>query len=126
MAGQNAMTDTNTTTKRDALLAAVSRQLTDLARSVAGDVSQHRDDASGRPGGGFIAYSLNDTGGEPLKDIATADAGVEMEDLKATLGFTVLKERCDALMLHLRLDLHFYASGPRETRIYRVVIDGWP
>lgn len=120
------MTDTDTTTKREALLAAVSRQLTDFARSVTEDVSQHRDDASGRPGGGFIAYSLKDVGGEPLKDIATTDAGVDLDDLKATRGFTILKERCDALMLHLRLDLHFYASGPRETRIYRVVIDGWP
>jgi hypothetical protein len=107
-------------------LANVSRQLGRISQAVAEDVADNRDNASGKPGGGFVAYTLKDLNGEPLKHCDLDTPEITLGAVQATTGFATLRERCERLQLKVRVDHHFYADTPRPTRIFRVIIDGWP
>ena len=106
-------------------LAWISRQLQDLVNDVVLDVSQNRDGASGTEGGGFIAYSLQATNREPLRDVTIAELEITVDNIVKTTGYVALAARCESLKLNLRLDRHFYSDHPQPSSIYRVIIDGW-
>jgi hypothetical protein len=106
-------------------LHAVSDQLLELVNRVEDDVARYADSRVGPAGGGFVIYYLTDENGEPLKDVTAADLGTSLADIVETRGFQQLQEHCEMRNLKVRIDEHFYASDPRPTKIYRVIIDGW-
>lgn len=103
----------------------VSNQLLELVSRVEDDVARYADSRVGPTGGGFVIYYLTDENGEPLKDITVMDLGASLADIVETRGFQQLQEYCEMRDLKVRIDEHFYASDPRPTKIYRVIIDGW-
>ena len=103
----------------------ISNQLLDLVSRVEDDVARYADSAVGPTGGGFVIYYLTDENGEPLKDVTAADLGTSLADIVETKGFQQLQKHCESRDLKVRIDEHFYASDPRPTKIYRVIIDGW-
>ncbi|MBT5266635.1 MAG: hypothetical protein HOL85_17500 [Rhodospirillaceae bacterium] len=110
---------------RQAMLSHISHQLVDLVAKIEGDVTANRDDASGVPGGGFIAYSLMDRNGEPLRDFVISAHDLDTEALEGCEGYRQFESRCRQLGFKMRLDQHFYAAKPTQTKILRVVVDGW-
>lgn len=57
----------------------ISGQLDALKSQVVSDVQSNRDDMSGVPGGGFVAYSLKSTNGEPLRDTTIEALGITID-----------------------------------------------
>ncbi|MDA1308373.1 MAG: hypothetical protein O2985_02080 [Proteobacteria bacterium] len=114
-----------TETGRLETLTWISRQLQDLKMNVVDDVSQNRDDASGTPGGGFVAYSLKAVNGEPLRDTSITDLAITVENIKETDGYIALAIRCEELEWNVRIDPQFYSDAPNPSSIFRVIVDGW-
>ncbi|WPZ33621.1 hypothetical protein T8K17_20590 [Thalassobaculum sp. OXR-137] len=106
-------------------LETISTQLLDLVARVEDDVARYADAKVGPAGGGFVIYYLTDENGEPLKDVTAADLGTSLSDIVATKGFQQLQDHCEMRDLKVRIDEHFYATDPRPTKIYRVIVDGW-
>lgn len=103
----------------------ISNQLHALESQVASDVQSNRDDASGVPGGGFVAYSLKSTNGEPLRDTMIDALDITVGNIRETSGFMGLSARCEALEWRVRIDRQFYSEHPSPSSIFRVIIDGW-
>ena len=103
----------------------ISTQLADLVSRVEEDVARYADSKVGPTGGGFVIYYLTDENGEPLKDVTASDLGTSLSDIIATKGFRQLRDHCEMRDLKVRIDEHFYATDPRPTKIYRVIVDGW-
>ena len=106
-------------------LSTISNQLLELTSRVEDDVARYADSNVGPTGGGFVIYYLTDENGEPLKDVTAADQGTRLSDIVETRGFQQLQEHCELRDLKVRIDEHFYATDPRPTKIYRVIVDGW-
>ena len=103
----------------------ISTQLLELVSRVEDDVARYADCKVGPAGGGFVIYYLTDENGEPLKDVTASDLGASLSDIVATKGFQQLRDHCEMRDLKVRIDEHFYATDPRPTKIYRVIVDGW-
>lgn len=103
----------------------ISGQLGELLAHLEADVSSNKDDASGIPGGGFVAYSLKATNGEPLLDVAMEALDISMGNLRETAGYVSLAARCEELEWRVRIDKQFYSEHPTPCSIIRVVVDGW-
>lgn len=106
-------------------ISTISDQLLSMVSRVEADVARYADSAVGPLGGGFVIYYLTDENGEPLKDVTAMDLGASLKDITETRGFQQLREHCEAQGLKVRIDEHFYATDPRPTKIYRVIVDGW-
>jgi hypothetical protein len=89
------------------------------------DVTDNKDDASGTPGGGFVAYSLKATNGEPLRDLALEDLEITVGNIRETKGYIDLAARCEEMEWRVRIDRQFYSDTPKPSSIFRVIVDGW-
>jgi hypothetical protein len=103
----------------------ISGQLHALTAHVVEDVMGNKDDASGSPGGGFVAYSLKATNGEPLRDSSIEDLDITIGNIQDTAGYLDLAGRCEALEWRVRIDRQFYSDHPKPSSIFRVIVDGW-
>lgn len=103
----------------------ISGQLDALKSQVVSDVQSNRDDMSGVPGGGFVAYSLKSTNGEPLRDTTIEALGITIDNIRETSGFMDLAARCEQLEWRVRIDRQFYSEHPSPSSIFRVIVDGW-
>lgn len=110
---------------REVVLLHISRQLEDIAKRVAQDVTHHAASSSVPAAVGFVLYFLRNAEGEPLKDTTLVRFGITIQEMEATAGFEKLAEACKARHLTARLEEHFYSQQPVFTRTYKVVIDGW-
>lgn len=103
----------------------ISGQLHALRTQVVSDVNGNKGDASGLPGGGFVAYSLKATNGEPLRDTTLEELDITVENIGETRGFLDLAARCEELEWQVRIDRQYYSDHPSPCSIFRVVVDGW-
>jgi len=103
----------------------ISGQLHDLKFQVVADVQSNRDDASGVPGGGVVAYSLKSTNGEPLRDTTIEALDITVGNIRETSGFMDLAAWCEELEWRVRINRQFYSDHPTPSSIFRVIVDGW-
>jgi len=103
----------------------ISGQLHALKSQVIADLQSNRDDTSGVPGGGFVAYSLKSTNGEPLRDTTIEALDITLGNIRETSGFMDLSAWCEELEWRVRIDRQFYSDHPSPSSIFRVIVDGW-
>jgi hypothetical protein len=116
---------TMTSSGRLETLTWISSQLHALKGHVLEDVTGNKDDASGMPGGGFVAYSLKASNGEPLRDSSIEGMDISIGNIRETTGFMDLAARCEELEWRVRIDRQFYSDHPEPSSIFRVIVDGW-
>jgi hypothetical protein len=106
-------------------LASISYQLNALKAHVVEDVNGNKDEASGTPGGGFVAYSLKALNGEPLRDTSIEELDITIGNIRETTGYMDLAAQCEELEWRVRIDRQFYSDHPKPSCIFRVIVDGW-
>ncbi|UUX50746.1 hypothetical protein NUH88_03380 [Nisaea acidiphila] len=107
-------------------LAHLSGEIERLIDRVATDVREQRGDGYRQRASGFVIYLLHNSDKSPVESVCLREAGIAPDDITQTNGFSALKNYCERLSLHARVEDTIRPSRGIANPCLGIIVDGWP